>query len=114
MAQNGGIDAKALAGVARNVAAVMGRLARDAGFAGGCGAGRPGRVAGGGPVPRTRPMPAGPAPAPPRPPTAAPAGVPPGLADHPQYEVVRELGRGGMGVVYLARNRLLARDEVLK
>jgi hypothetical protein len=30
------------------------------------------------------------------------------------YEVVRELGRGGMGVVYLARNTLMARDEVLK
>jgi serine/threonine protein kinase len=30
------------------------------------------------------------------------------------YEVIRELGRGGMGVVYLARNSLMARDEVLK
>ncbi len=40
--------------------------------------------------------------------------LPPGLADHSDYQVVRELGRGGMGVVYLARNRLLGRDEVLK
>jgi hypothetical protein len=40
--------------------------------------------------------------------------LPPGLADHPDYQVVRELGRGGMGVVYLARNRLMGRDEVLK
>jgi serine/threonine protein kinase len=40
--------------------------------------------------------------------------MPPGLADHPDYEVIKELGRGGMGVVFLAHNRLLGRDEVLK
>ncbi|MBP3954462.1 protein kinase [Gemmata sp. G18] len=40
--------------------------------------------------------------------------VPSELANHPQYEDVRELGKGGMGVVYLARNRLLDRIEVLK
>src|SRR5438105_10901546 len=40
--------------------------------------------------------------------------VPPGLAGLPQYEVVRELGRGGMGIVYLARNKIMGRDEVLK
>lgn len=44
----------------------------------------------------------------------APDELPLGLADHPDYEVVRELGRGGMGVVYLVRNRLLGRSEVLK
>ena len=40
--------------------------------------------------------------------------MPPGLADHPGYEVIRELGRGGMGVVYLVRNKLMERLEVLK
>lgn len=40
--------------------------------------------------------------------------LPPGLADHPDYQVKKELGRGGMGVVYLAHNTLMGRDEVLK
>src|SRR5208282_6782740 len=40
--------------------------------------------------------------------------LPPGLTDHPDYEIKRELGRGSMGVVYLAHNRLMGRDEVLK
>ena len=31
-----------------------------------------------------------------------------------EYEVLRELGRGGMGVVYLAWNKLMGRKEVLK
>ena len=43
-----------------------------------------------------------------------PDSLPPALADHPDYEVLRELGRGGMGVVYLARNTLMGRLEVLK
>ncbi len=38
----------------------------------------------------------------------------PGLIDCPDYEIRKELGRGGMGVVYLARNTLMGRDEVLK
>jgi serine/threonine protein kinase len=40
--------------------------------------------------------------------------LPPELVDNPDYEIVRELGRGGMGVVYLANNRLMGRPEVLK
>jgi serine/threonine protein kinase len=38
----------------------------------------------------------------------------PELRDHSQYDVLKELGRGGMGVVYLARNKLMDRPEVLK
>jgi WD40 repeat protein/serine/threonine protein kinase len=40
--------------------------------------------------------------------------LPPELANHPDYKIIRELGRGGMGVVFLAHNRILGRDEVLK
>jgi serine/threonine protein kinase len=42
------------------------------------------------------------------------ANLPPELVKNPQYEVLRELGRGGMGVVYLAKNKLMDRLEVLK
>ncbi len=40
--------------------------------------------------------------------------LPPELANNPQYQILRELGRGGMGVVYLAKNKLMDRLEVLK
>jgi serine/threonine protein kinase len=50
-----------------------------------------------------------------RTPSPPPAStLPPSLADHPDYQVLRELGRGGMGVVYLAENRMMGRKEVLK
>jgi serine/threonine protein kinase len=44
----------------------------------------------------------------------APETLPPELLDHPDWEVIRELGRGGMGVVYVAKNKLTGRLEVLK
>jgi serine/threonine protein kinase/tetratricopeptide (TPR) repeat protein len=40
--------------------------------------------------------------------------APPELMNHPDYELVKELGQGGMGTVYLARNRMMDRPEVLK
>jgi tRNA A-37 threonylcarbamoyl transferase component Bud32 len=43
-----------------------------------------------------------------------PGPLPPALAAYTEYEVIRKLGRGGMGVVYLARNRLMDRFEALK
>ncbi|MGO9466393.1 MAG: SUMF1/EgtB/PvdO family nonheme iron enzyme [Isosphaeraceae bacterium] len=40
--------------------------------------------------------------------------IPQDLADHADFEILGELGRGGMGVVYLAQNKLMGRKEVLK
>ena len=41
-------------------------------------------------------------------------GVPPALADHPRYRVLRLLGQGGMGAVYLAEHRHMERQVALK
>ena len=40
--------------------------------------------------------------------------MPAELASLTDYKIVRELGRGGMGVVYLAHNKWMDRAEVLK
>ena len=40
--------------------------------------------------------------------------IPRELAENPDYEIIRKLGSGGMGVVFLAHNRIMGRDEVLK
>jgi tRNA A-37 threonylcarbamoyl transferase component Bud32 len=45
---------------------------------------------------------------------AAPPDVPPELANHPRYRILKELGRGGMGVVYLAQQTAMNRQVVIK
>src|SRR5262249_28540210 len=47
-------------------------------------------------------------------PDAPPQGLPPELAKHPRFRIVRELGRGGMGVVYQAEHRLMERPVAIK
>jgi serine/threonine protein kinase len=42
------------------------------------------------------------------------ASVPPELASHPRFRILRELGRGGMGVVYQARQTMMNRQVVIK
>ena len=47
--------------------------------------------------------------------TAPPAGeIPPELIDHPRYRIIKQLGAGGMGVVYQAEHRLMERPVALK
>jgi hypothetical protein len=61
---------------------------------------------------------AGPTPAdtrlPPPLPALPPAGLPAELAQHPKFHIVRELGRGGMGVIYLAQHRVMNKPVALK
>src|SRR5438105_970312 len=45
---------------------------------------------------------------------ASPANVPPELASHTKYRIVRELGRGGMGIVYLAVQTIMDRPVAIK
>ncbi|MCZ2340702.1 MAG: protein kinase [Bacteroidales bacterium] len=54
-------------------------------------------------------------PCPPKPmPPSPDIPVPPELADHPRYKVLRPLGRGGMGAVFLAEHRAMGRTVALK
>jgi serine/threonine protein kinase len=43
-----------------------------------------------------------------------PQDLPPELAEHPKFKIVRQLGQGGMGVVYLAQHRVMDRTVAIK
>lgn len=47
-------------------------------------------------------------------PASFPGDVPPELAEHPRYEIVRLIGKGGMGDVYEATHRKMERRVALK
>ena len=40
--------------------------------------------------------------------------VPPELVDHPRYEILKVIGKGGMGVVFKAEHRMMQRPVALK
>ena len=46
--------------------------------------------------------------------TGLPLDVPTQLAEHPKFRILRQLGRGGMGVVYLAEHPIMERKVAIK
>jgi tRNA A-37 threonylcarbamoyl transferase component Bud32 len=70
------------------------------------------RPGGGTALPRKAPPPQGASPPGKR--RAAPPALPPELQKHPKFRVVRALGQGGMGAVYLAEHRVMERPVALK
>ena len=47
-------------------------------------------------------------------PVATDLDLPPDLANHAKFRIIRELGRGGMGVVYLAEHKFMGKQVALK